>query len=91
MRTTIGIAASLLLSTQTVFAGSLAPPVVEQDVVVVEEGPAGTLGMGGGLGTAGAVAGGLLLVGALAAIAGDDDDDDDDDVSTTTTVVEVGD
>ena len=86
MKTLTSIAAILALSTQAVFAGSLAPAVVEGDVIAVEE-PAPA--MVGGLGTAGAVAGGLLAVAALAALIGDDDDDDDDEVSTTTTVVQA--
>ena len=85
MKTLTSIAAILALSTQAVFAGSLAPVAVESDVVVVEEAPAGSLGMSGGLGTAGVVAGGLLGIAALAAIIGDDDDDDEE--STTTTLV----
>lgn len=86
MKTLTSIAAILALSTHAVSAGTLAPPIVEDDVIVVEEGPAGTLGMAGGLGTAGAVAGGLLAVAALAAIVGDDGDDDETDTTTETVV-----
>lgn len=74
------------------FAGGLEPFVDCQAnpnqegcaVVVVDQGPTGSLG---GLGTAGAIAGGVVGVALLAALLNEDDDDDEDSSSTTTTVI----
>jgi hypothetical protein len=71
------------------FAGGLEPFVDCQAnpnqegcaTVVVAPGPAGSLG---GLGTTGAIVGGLVGVAILAAIINNDDDNDDDASATTT-------
>ena len=84
MSKTLGLLlASSLAATSALpaLAGGLDDAIIEAPVVVEPApAPAGF----GGLGTAGAVVGGLVALGIIAAVI--DDDDDDDDANPTTLV-----
>lgn len=72
------LATSLAVSTALpALAGGLDDAIIEAPVVV-EPAPAGI----GGLGTVGAVVGGLVALGIIAAVIDDDDDDDDSGATT---------
>ena len=69
--------ATTLAATSAVpaLAGGLDDAIIEAPIDVAPPPPAG-LGLGG-LGTAGAVVGGLVALGIIAAVVDDDDDEDD--------------
>lgn len=78
------LAATSLAATSatTALAGGLDDAIIEAPVVVE---PAPAVGGLGGLGTVGAIAGGLVALGVIAAVI---DDDDDDDAAETTLTAE---
>ncbi|TDL81875.1 hypothetical protein E2L08_04270 [Palleronia sediminis] len=81
MKTIAFAASAALVTAQAAMAGSYAPAVDcsvtpnAPECAVVTAAPVQTGSLG--LGTAGAIAGGLLAAGVLAAVLSNDDDDDD--------------